>query len=243
MKKFLLFVSTIIFSILIINNKIYAQEYPINPKPITYLTHSFEQENTYTYEYFVIYFVSTPIFEAINADDYFLINNINTVFNKGLDRNTNSYEYDGHIVLTSGVTEIYFRITVLKSIVDIEYSDDITPLFEHDTRIYIDYLDPTSVDYDRGFIDGYNRGFDDGYNNGYNEGRNTGYTDGYNTGYYAGYTDGTKTSQSEAYQQGYNDGARDSFQSKLHVWIVPAIIVVTVAGIFVGYRRERFGGD
>lgn len=169
-----------------------------------------------------------------------MINNINATFQKGLNRDTNSYAYDGHIVLTSGTTEIYFTITVLKSIVDFEYNGDITPLLEHDTRIYMDYLDPTNIEYDRGFRDGYNRGIDDGYDRGYNDGRNTGYTDGYNTGYYAGYTDGTKTSQTEAYQQGYNDGARNSFISKLDKWIVPAIIIVVIAGIFVGYRRERY---
>lgn len=239
MRKFILFVSTIILSLLIVNNKVYAQEFPPNPKAITYLTHTLEQENAYTYEYYVIYFVSVPVFDVIDENDYFLVNNINAVFRKGINRNTNSYEYDGKIVLTSGYTEIYFRITVLKTLVDSQYSTDITPLFDQDTRIYIDYLDPDNIDYDRGFLDGYNRGYDDGYS----DGERVSYNNGYNAGYNQGYTDGTRATEAEAYQRGYNDGARSSFQSKLHVWIVPAIIVVVIAGIFVGYRRERFGGD
>lgn len=239
MKKFIFLFSTLFFSLILVNN-VYAQDFVENPQPLSYSHHSLLQENAYTYEYVVTFSFSYPIIDFTEESGYILVNNIDVVFRKGINRNTNSYEYLGHIVTIGGYTEFDFVITVLKSIVDSNYQDDITPLFENDIQIYIDYyIEPINPDYELGFRDGLNVG----YNNGYDKGLQEGYDEGYNTGYNEGYTDGARASQSEAYQRGYNEGARDSFISKIDIWIVPAIIVVVIAGIFVGYRRERYFND
>lgn len=235
---------SIILTFLLINNKVFAQEDPEefleNPQPLAYSSHFCYQENAYTYECNVFFSFFLPIYGPIEENDYFLVNNLNVVFRKGLNRNTNSYEYLDHIVTTSGFTEFTFTITVLKSIVIENFEGDITPLFENHIKIYVDYyVEPINPDYELGFRDGYNNG----YSNGYDKGLEDGYNQGYDTGYNKGYNDGARATQSQAYQRGYNEGLKDSFYSKFHVWIVPAIIVVVIAGIFVGYRREKYGGD
>src|SRR5690606_17881378 len=94
-----------------------------------------------------------------------------------------------------------------------------------------------------GFNRGYNVGYDEGYNEGHqdgqSEGYNIGYNFGYNNGYNRGYNDGVRATEPEAYQRGYDDGYEDAsstainkFTSNLHVWLVPAIIIVVIAGIF-----------
>ncbi len=54
-----------------------------------------------------------------------------------------------------------------------------------------------------------------------------------------------KAGHDKGYDEGYDKGKEDvlkeppmSFVNNLHVWLVPAIIIVVIAGIFVGYRRE-----
>lgn len=42
-----------------------------------------------------------------------------------------------------------------------------------------------------------------------------------------------------AYQQGYLDGSNNSFQANLHVWIVPAIIIVLIGGGFVTFALRK----
>lgn len=108
--------------------------------------------------------------------------------------------------------------------------------------------------YNAGYRTGYNEAYDEGYNDGILIGEQTGYengfNDGYEFGYDLGYDEGVQATQQEAYQRGYDDGYEEAtntaisrFTSNLHVWIVPAIIVVVVAGIFIGYRRERHWND
>lgn len=115
-----------------------------------------------------------------------------------------------------------------------------------------------NVGFDNGWQTGYNAGHRTGYNEAYDEGYDDGlligeqsgyergFNDGYDFAYDLGYNDGVNATQQEAYQLGYDAGYKDAsntaiskFTSSLHVWIVPAIIVIVVAGIFVGYRRER----
>ena len=130
----------------------------------------------------------------------------------------------------------------------------------------IDYHVGYNDVYNNGFDDGFNLGRDTGYNSGYNvgyeegyneghqdgqsDGYNIGYDFGYNQGYNVGYGDGVRATEPEAYQRGYDDGynkasnqAPIKFMSNIQVWLVPAIIIVVIAGIFVGYRRERYDSD
>lgn len=241
MKKFLLFISTVFLSLLFINNNVNAQEFPVAVVKATNIGHMIVQINENTNEYSVGYTISGQIL-PITENDYFLVNFINVVFHKGLDRRTNSYEFQSMTYNPdTDITTITIRFTVLKTFLENNYPDgDYGRLFRDDTALYIGKLEPD-------INDAYNIGFNDGYSVGYNDGRvygeNEGYGRGYAEGYDNGYNDGVMEAEPEAYQRGYNDGAKSSFIGNLHVWIVPAIIIVVIAGIFVGYRRERYGGD
>ena len=95
--------------------------------------------------------------------------------------------------------------------------------------------------------DAYRIGFDNGYNRGYNEGNEDGFEQGFEEGYNQGFEYGKTVEYEQGYNDGYNDGynegIKEPFYSNFDKWIVPAIIIVVIAGIFVGYRRERYGGD
>lgn len=77
------------------------------------------------------------------------------------------------------------------------------------------------------------------------------YQQGYDKGFDDGVIVGRGEVTDEAYFIGYDDGYRDAlknagvnkFYANFDKWIVPAIIIVVVAGIFVGYRRERYGNE
>jgi len=169
MKKFLLFFTSIVLSFLLINNKVFAQEEPpIYLKVVGYWDYSFLQENVYTYEYLVTYVTSRSITETIGPNDYFLFENINVKFRKGINRNTNSYEFN-HKTVEPNITWIGFRVTVLKTLIDSEYSTDISPLFYRDTIMYINATNTVYDEYDRGYNDGYNEGYNEGYEDGYND--------------------------------------------------------------------------
>lgn len=275
MKKFILFVSTVFLSLLFVNNKVHAQEYPEYPSHLmkaSYLPFILSPiaENANTYEYIISYNVNAIFYYADEIQYYLIAEDVS--FKKGIDRRTNSYEITwvrGYPDL--GYTSMELHVTLLKSVVS-EYAEpdfplDPTPLFRYYSALYITYISDTgSIDYDVGYSDGYeagyDKGLDDGFNNGYDVGYNTGYNYGYDTGHNDGYTEGfergydvgIRESQPEVYQRGYDDGYEDgyndgvkeppmSFVNNLHVWIVPAIIVVIIAGIFVGYRRERHYDD
>ena len=418
MKKFLLFFTSIVLSFLLINNKVFAQEEPpIYLSVVNYRSYEFIQENAYTYEYLVTYYAAFTVPETIGANDYFLIEKINANFLKGINRNTNSYEFE-HKTFQNNMTNIVFRVTVLKSFVDYDYPTNIAPLFYRDIMMYVNatlyvyddfYNDAYNRGYNEGYIDGYNdfnvadyfgdrniakdpeityatasdafepstsiviinKGhgapnislykpylivvikkniydyvtvrFDDNsliyhyvaiyhdmgehdiyvfdfsdrvnskytleirkedvttseqlnqflndvknnlyfshaskllnssiatqfyyfgykigleetlldneaYNIGYDTGYNRGYNDGKEDGYELGYEDGLDYGKTVEYEHGYNkgyndgysDGINKTFFSNFHVWITPAIIIVVIAGIFVGYRRERYDSD
>ena len=250
MKKFLLFVSTVILSLLLVNNKAYAQQlYPIYPSvlmKINFNSVSFVQENEYTYEYKVYYSIFTNFYDDLTDDDYYLIISHYIPLRKGIHRNTNSYVLEEIILYPEyEITNFVIRVTLLKSFIHEYgfYELDPTAFFRDYSAFYVLYFgDPSSLDYEAG----YSRGYTDGYNRGNAE--------GYSEGYYNGYTEGAKVTEPLAYQRGYDNGYKDGyndgvqepplkFLSNLHVWIVPAIIVVIIAGIFVGYRRERYHDD
>jgi flagellar biosynthesis/type III secretory pathway protein FliH len=109
--------------------------------------------------------------------------------------------------------------------------------------------------YDLGHSNGYSEGYDAGQNvgyvNGYNDGFDfghatglaIGYADGYDEGHDDGYEEGLEVGYEEGYNEGhidgYNEGSTNSFISKLDKWIVPIVIVVVTAGVFLTFRRGR----
>lgn len=264
MKKFLLLLVSIIPFTFLSFNKTYAQEqekYPNYIMKFTYRLGSIYllQENVNTYEFQVNYDLENVCIQSITENEYFLINDVGINFRKGINRNTNSYVLAGLLCrTTTNETSVTLHVTITKTLAnDYGYPDYIMleELFINDTALYVLYhTDYGSIDYqtgftdgyeagsEDGFLDGYNQGRDEGYNIGYNlgrsEGYNQGYDIGYDEGYDIGYDEGLKVSQSEAYNKGYNDGSKDSFLAKINTWLVPAIILVFIVGIFVTYRKR-----
>ena len=251
MKKVLLFVISILsFSLLLVFNNAYAQEYPSEQYPSHLMKASYypfvlypiaEYDNTYEYE---LYYSVNALIYDINEIDCYLLNEEGIVFKKSFDISTNSYDINRLSQFPDfGSTAIYIRVTVLKSIVD-EYHGsydpvDPTPLFRYYSVLYVTYFSDTgSIDYDSGYITGYYEAKGFYYD--------LGYDIGYDFGYDDGYTVGSKASQPEVFEQGRQKGYdeaskkfRENFGLKVDVWLVPAIIIVFAIGIFVTYRRGR----
>jgi len=258
MRKILLLVSTVFLSLFIINDKVYAQEFPNNLLKIPFSAYYYEKTNQDTYEYTIEYILEDWLIFELEEIDYYFITKDNQHFHKYYDSQYNSYVlediYTWVDYFTRG-TLITLRVTVNKEYIENNYGnpynyEDVLPFFRDNSALYVNYYIPDTTGYQRGFSDGYDIGYSEGYDHGLQVGEqagyNIGYNEGYNNGYNKGYTDGTRATQAEAYQKGYNDGyevasntAISKFTSNFHVWIVPAIILVIVAGIFTGYRRER----
>lgn len=177
MKKFILFVSVIIFSLIFANNKASAQQlYPEYPSVITKLNFSnvnFVQENEYTYEYEVYYYSSTIFDDELTEDDYYLIISHYIPLRKGIDRDTNSYELeDIQPYPEYEFTNFVLRVTLLKSFIIENGFDDFepNPFFRDYSAFYVTY--DTNIDYQDGFQDGYEEGYGEGYEEGYNDGYN-----------------------------------------------------------------------
>lgn len=176
MKKFLLFfISILSFSLLIVNNKTYAQ-YPNFIKKTTYYSFTLEQENEYTYEFTVWYRAYDILIETIAENEYYLISDIDVIdpvyhifhFHKGINRDTNSYELENVVVVPAfNYTAIKLRITVIKSLVYDYYNmpddENMYLLFEQDTALYISYDENLLNLYDSGYQDGYKEGYQDGF--------------------------------------------------------------------------------
>lgn len=160
--------------------------------------------------------------------------------------------YDGGFYLTN--IELFLNEVPVLYIKYIPGTDSIEYQAGYNDGYNNGFDDGFQVGDQNGFDRGYNVGYDEGYNEGHQEGQsegyNIGYNFGYNNGYNRGYNDGVRATEPQAYQRGYDDGYNEAsnqapikFMSNLHVWLVPAIIIVVVAGIFVGYRRERHWND
>lgn len=267
MKKFLLFVSTVFLSLFIVNNKVYAQDdFPSNLVRIPYSAYYYEQTHQYTYEYTIEYIFDNYLIFELDENDYYFVTKSNGSFYKGYEPIQNSYEivdiYTWVDQFTRG-TLITLRVTVEKRLIEDYYGDPydyqvVLPFFRDDTALYVNYYIPDPNAYNRGFNDGYDIGYSQGYDDGlqigeqvgYDNGYSDGYSNGFNNGYNEGYGDGVRAIEPQAYQRGYDDGYEEAtnkssikFMSNIQVWLVPAIIIVVIAGIFVGYRRERYGGD
>ena len=277
MKKFLLFVSIVFLSLLIVNNKVYAQELPVITMRIPYIdSFTFTQSNENTYEFYAYYGIEEIIIEDLAENEYYMIFDMFEPYKKGLDRRTNSYELVEVEPFDPFHTTFTIHMTILKSIIDaygsVSVEANIDQFLNEVPILYIKYYPgPDSIVYQAGYNDGYNNGFNDGFQvgdeNGYNRGFNDGYDDGFDygrdlgkrEGYYDGYEDGYEQGviigkqfsyedgfidgQEFGYNLGYDDAlklATTKFQSNIHQWIIPAIIIVIIAGIFVGYRREQY---
>lgn len=148
-------------------NEVKAQEYPSGLYKATYERFQYIQENARTHEYMVYYVVPFVINETISENDYYLINNIDEAFRKGINRNTNSYILENQVIdSVNGQTWFYVRVTVLTSLLDSKYPDGMVPLFENDTTFYINTRFSVNYEYERGYNDGYNEGYNDGYEDG-----------------------------------------------------------------------------
>lgn len=264
MKKFLLsFISILLFSFLIVNNKTNAQveEFPNFIMKTRYNTFEYVQENTNTHEFYIYYRVLDIQFSTLSEEEYFIVNDIGISFKKGIDRSTNSY-----ILLevspntTFNYTTIKLHVTITKSLMMVygyppSMNDSILRIFNDVTALYIKYISSTgSIDYDVGYSNGYdygyyngnNDGYDRGYDIGYDEGYDYGYDVGYDYGYDVGYDDGLESDENEAYQRGHETGYEDGvnstlgkFASNFHIWIIPAIILVFAIGVFISYKKGR----
>lgn len=222
MKKFLLvFISIITFSFLLVNNKTNAQVKPTFLINASYSSIDFVQENTNTFEYDVHYFINGYPYTSIDVNNYYLFSINGVPFRRGLDRSTNSYTLDS--ASPGGLENTIFiiiRVTVLKTLVNDEYSGNPVLLFSDDTMFYISFDKQFIYDegYDVGYDIGYDTGYDDGYNNGYTTGTNDGYNAGYSVGvqesydvgyqagYLVGYDDGKNEWQIIGYYEGYEEG-------------------------------------
>ena len=273
MKKFLLvFISILTLSFLFSTNKTHAQEpiYNLYPSHVMLATFNFLYEPfSYgsVYDFLVDYTVNNICIEEINQNNYFLVNNININFSKGINRNTNSYEIISVYCTSDQYTRTWIQvnITVLKSYVHDNYNypennENIKLLFSRDTALYIQrYSIGGNYDYDIGYHNGVKDSFNNGYNTGYNHGYikgdtdgysdagdityDIGYNDGYEVGFKDGYLQGVAAVDKEAlYQEGYNDGYNDrrfNFTSNIHIWLVPVIILVFSLSIYISYRKGR----
>ena len=263
MKKFILFISIVFLSLFLVNNKVYAQGYHDGLIKIPYSEFYFERTNQYTYEFTVEYLIYDVYITEHELDDtYLFITNHYIKFRKGLDIVYDSYVLEdiyAWIDQFSMGTLFTLRVTVDKRLIDDYYGEDVLPFFRDNSALYVNYrISTVPSDYYRGYNDGYENGYSEGYDDGlqvgeqvgYDNGYSTGYDNGYNNGYNEGYGDGVRATEPQAYQRGYDDGynkasnhAPIKFLSNIQVWLVPAIIIVVIAGIFVGYRRERHWND
>ena len=170
MKKFILLVSTVFFSLLFVNNKAYAQEYPDFLKKLDYFGAEYDDdEYTNTYEYSVYYLIDSTIDPTtISESDYYLVTNLKVPIRKGTHRDMFSYEVID-ILAGPSFTRFQVRITLLKTFVHQNYSspyDLITSTFFQDNMaFYVRHI----TDYQEGYNDGYYDGYIDGYNDGYND--------------------------------------------------------------------------
>lgn len=173
----------------------------------------------------------------LTATEYALLR-----YNNGVTVGNAAGFTDGYI---EGVTEAYNN-GYLSAYAKYMYPD-LTSLVEN-----------LSYSYLLGFDDGFDDGISDNiyYADGYKDGANYVYDSiveqGFSSGWPVGlinnevtddvtfpFYQGAQLSQQEAFEAGVRKGAQDSFEANLHVWIVPAIILVLVVGGFISFRQVR----
>lgn len=96
--------------------------------------------------------------------------------------------------------------------------------------------------YDDGYNVGYGEGLDDGFYIGYDAGYDIGYEEGDSTGYNRGYDEGVAVCYDVGHEAGWNeaiDTVLVKFTDRIHIWLIPAIILVFIIGVFIAYRRRQ----
>src|SRR5690554_6162594 len=93
MKKLLLFVSIVFFSLLIVYNNVYTQQQqlPYSFIRAPYSAYYYERTNTYTYEFTVEYLFENIFIEEPSDLDYYFTSIYPDAFYKGYFVNLNSY--------------------------------------------------------------------------------------------------------------------------------------------------------
>ena len=66
-----------------------------------------------------------------------------------------------------------------------------------------------------------------------------GWTDSTSFSYDLGFIAGSEATEAIAYEQGYLAGGKNSFMANLEKWMVPAIIIVLIAGGFIAFMKMR----
>ena len=245
LSKKLLFILTIITSMLLVINKTHAQLLPFPDYPFIYTKPSLSSltrlpDNINTYEFEVVY-TSEYEYSGISdiGDEYFLFTSHNILLEKGINRETNAYKVIRVLLYSwDNFTKITLQVTLEKNFVDENYSfnsnDDnyIRKFFEDDSVLYIKYKPNTSSsDYSYGYNDGYNSGelmgtqlgqligYEIGYEDGYARGLIEGYENGYNNGYDNGYDDGYDDSlEDESVKIIFKERYNEGYNKGLRDW-------------------------
>lgn len=154
-KKILVFLSVISiclfslfnsFNFLIVHAQ-EAEEFPDRYIRLNYLEHSYVQEHEQTFEYRVVYTLPFRIYSNVTINDYVLFYKYEYGFTRGVANNYNSYRL-ASVLRQTGYSELHFRVTLRKTMVNFEYPDgDLTRFFAEDSAMFIrsDYVNPEIV--------------------------------------------------------------------------------------------------
>ena len=141
-----IFVIALLFSLLFVSTgPVYAQS-SVFPKKLVALEYSdyyLLQENAYTFEYMVAFYLD--YLTDYDETNFIFVNDMNEVFRYGLNRNTNSIEYNEHVA-ERDKTRYTFVFTLKKSLVD-SINGDIDGFFANHSVMYLEsyYTNPNKV--------------------------------------------------------------------------------------------------
>ncbi len=241
MKKFILFFTGLIFSLSFYTNNVFAQDINIERVAVAYPNGEPDYILIVDDKPYFVYEQMVLVLEGINLDftDLSTLGNYNSIIVLNLPIGSiitasnwlnEDIENPSYIYYHSQNNMIYIYN------IDDELIESFTGPYIYDLVVMIPINDEES--YNQGYNYGYNMGHQDGYSLGYDDGYDAGYDMGEADGYDRGYDEGVRVTEPQAYQAGYNKGAQEAFIANMHIWIVPAIILVIATGIFVGYRRK-----
>lgn len=177
---------------------------------------SFEQEDSYRYEYIVKYKIDGIIIDYLNEFEYFLVT-------QGVLNSIVSSMTLEEIQIEDNSTAFYVRITVSSALINHYYGgvENSNKFFTNNSAFYV-YYDV----YSEGYNEGWENGNEKGYNRGYEEGYAGGHHDGYNEGHFIGQQEG----YGFGYAVGWNEGRSDLLKS-VFISIGASIAVSIVFGI------------
>lgn len=153
-KKYIIIIIFLIFSLLIVPKNVYAQqeeEFPERFLKLSYVEHNYVQEHEQVYEYRVVYTAPYRISSDVSRYWYVIYHNYADGFNREVSVTRNSYSLS-LVRRQPDYTELHFRITLLKDLVNSRYPDgDVTQFFVADSAMYV--KDEEDL-YEKGFNDG-----------------------------------------------------------------------------------------